>query len=157
MPVSVVIGIGPVKIPEYQDRPQIVTQDQDGMLKFSQLDRWGESLDRGLERLIRENLSLVFPMAELAAYPWNQSMPVKYQVLLNIVQLDSELEKDLILVVQWQLIKVQSSETVLIKSSEFRQPIIPHDYPGLTQALSKAFALLSFEIAEALARLENHP
>jgi uncharacterized lipoprotein YmbA len=38
---DVVIGVGPVKIPEYQDRPQIVTQDKEEMLKFAQFDRWG--------------------------------------------------------------------------------------------------------------------
>ena len=94
---DVLVGVGPVKIPEYQDRPQIVTQSKGKMLNFAQFDRWGESLDRGVERLIGEDLTIMLPGAKFILYPWNPSIPVKYQVIVEIVQLDSELDKDLFL------------------------------------------------------------
>ena len=53
MSPGVLIGIGPVKIPEYLDRPQMVTKENQGTLKFDEFDRWGESLDVGIARLIR--------------------------------------------------------------------------------------------------------
>ena len=58
---GVIIGVGPVKIPEYLDRPQMVTRDKEGMLKFDEFDRWGESLDLGMARLIREDLTAMLP------------------------------------------------------------------------------------------------
>ncbi|PIQ87870.1 MAG: hypothetical protein COV73_01810, partial [Candidatus Omnitrophica bacterium CG11_big_fil_rev_8_21_14_0_20_43_6] len=58
---KVIIGIGPIEIPEYQNRPQMVTKNQDGLLKFAQFERWGESLDAGSARLISENLILMLP------------------------------------------------------------------------------------------------
>jgi len=156
MASNVLIGVGPVKIPEYQDRPQIVTLGKEKTLKFAQFDRWGESLDLGLARLIREDLTAILPEAKFTSYPWNQSMPVKYQVVVEIVQLDSELDKDLFLVAQWQVIDARTTKTVIIKRSELRQPVIPQDYPGLAKALSTACASLSGEIAKALATLEDH-
>lgn len=154
---DVFIGVGPVKIPEYLDRPQIVTQSKEKMLKFAQFDRWGESLDLGMVRLIGEDLSVMFPGAKFTLYPWNLSIPVKYQVVVEIVQLDSELDKDLFLVAQWLVIDAQNTKTMIIKRSEFRQPIIPQNYSGLVKTLSMACASLSSEIAEALATLEAHP
>lgn len=154
---DVLIGVGPVKIPEYQDRPQIVTQGKEKMLKFAQFDRWGESLDLGVARLIGEDLTVMLPGAKFTLYPWNLSIPVKYQVVVEIVQLDSELDKDLFLVAQWLVIDAQNSKTMIIKRSEFRQPIIPQNYSGLAKALSTACASLSSEIAEVLATLETHP
>jgi uncharacterized protein len=154
---DVVIGVGPVKIPEYQDRPQIVTRDKEKMLKFAQFDRWGESLDLGMARLIRENLAVMFPEAKFTSYPWNSSIPVKYQVVVEIVQLDSELDKDLFLVAQWLVIDAQNAKTMIIKRSEFRQSIIPQNYSGLAKTLSMVCASLSSEIAESLATLETHP
>src|SRR5450631_3132830 len=47
---DVIIGIGPVKIPEFLDRPQMVTRTKEGMIRFAQFDRWGESLDLGVTR-----------------------------------------------------------------------------------------------------------
>ena len=154
---DVVIGVGPVKIPGYQDRPQIVTQDKEKMLKFAQFDRWGEALDLGMARLIGENLAVMLPEAKVTLYPWNSSIPVKYQVVVEIVQLDSELDKDLFLVAQWMIIDAQNSKTVIIKRSEFRQPVIPKNYSGLAKTLSLACSSLSSEIAESLAMLETHP
>jgi hypothetical protein len=154
---DVLIGVGPVKIPEYQDRPQIVTQSKDETLKFAQFDRWGESLDLGVERLIAEDLTVMLPGAKFTLYPWNLTIAVKYQVVVEIVQLDSELDKDLFLVAQWLVIDAQNTKTMIIKRSEFRQPIKPQNYSGLAKTLSTACATLSSEIAEALATLENKP
>ena len=67
---DVLIGVGPVKIPEYQDRPQMVTQGKEKMLKFAQFDRWGESLDLGVARLIGEDLTVMLPGAKCTLYPW---------------------------------------------------------------------------------------
>jgi len=151
---DVLIGIGPVKIPEYLNRPQMVTQDKKKMLQFAQFDRWGGSLDTGLARLIREDLTVMLPGAKLTLYPWDPSIAVKYQVSVEVVQLDSKLDKDMFLVVQWMVIDVQNSKTVIIKRSEFRQPIVPQNYSGLAKTLSTACASLSSQIAEALGTLK---
>ena len=152
LPPDVIIGIGPVKIPEYLDRPQIVTKSKDKMLQFAQFDRWGESLDLGLARLIREDLTVMLPGAKLTLYPWNPSIAVKYQVVVEVIQLDSELDRDMFFVVQWTIIDVQNSKTILIKRSEFRTAIVPRNYSGLVKTLSASCASLSSQIAETLGR-----
>lgn len=152
---KVIIGIGPVEIPEYQNRPQIVTQDKNGMLVFAQFERWGESLDTGLARLILENLTLMLPQAEFQIFPCDFTIPLDYQVLVNVVQLESQLDKELSLVAQWTIIDSKTKTMLITKRSEFHQEINPHTYSGLTQALSRAGALLSNEIAENLAKFSE--
>ena len=154
---GVIIGVGPVKIPEYLNRPQMVTINKKKMLQFAQFDRWGESLDLGLARLIREDLTVMLPGSKLTLYPWNPSIAVKYQVVAEVVQLDSELDKDMFLVVQWTVIDVQNSKTVIIKRSEFRTAIIPQNYSGLAKTLSTVCASLSSQIADALSNVQPGP
>jgi len=151
IPTGVIVGIGPVKIPEYLDRPQIVTRTEDKMLQFAQFDRLGESLDLGLARLIREDLAVMLPGAKLTLYPWNPLMPVKYQVTIEVIRLESQLDKDMFFCVQWTVIDVQNSKTLIIKSSDFHKTITPRNYSGLSKALSMACASLSGQIAETLA------
>lgn len=155
IPANTIIGVGPVKIPEYLNRPQIVTQDSNGMLAFAQLDRWGESLDVALERLINEDLIVMFPAATIELFPWNVNVFVRYQVIVNVIQLESELDKDMRFIAQWSVIDLRDKKTLLTKRSQFRQPIQPHTYSGLANALSSACASLSSEIAGALASLAN--
>jgi uncharacterized lipoprotein YmbA len=98
----------------------------------------------------------MLPEAKFTLYPWNSSVPVKYQVVVEITQLDSNLDKDMFVVVQWLVIDVQNAKTLIIKRSEFRQSIVPQNYSGLVKTLSMACASLSSEIAEAIATLESH-
>jgi uncharacterized lipoprotein YmbA len=153
-PFSALVGIGPVKLPEYLDRPQIVTEDKWNMLQFAQFDRWGGSLDLGLARLVREDIAILLPGAKLNLYPWNPSIAVKYQVIIEVVELDSQLDGDMHFAVQWTVIGLQDPKTVIIKRSDFRTAINPHNYSGLAQTLSNDCSSLSVEIAQELASLK---
>jgi uncharacterized protein len=157
IPQDVVIAIGPVKIPEYQDRPQIVTQNKDNMLKFAEFDRWGEPLGTALERIIFEDLVVMLPAATLKMFPCSSAIPVKYQVIVNVTQLQSQLDKDMLLMVDWSIIDAKNSSMLLSRKSQFRQAINPHNYSGLTKALSATCASLSGEIAEALEGVTKQP
>jgi uncharacterized protein len=151
--LGLIIGVGPVEIPAYQNRPQIVTRDKDGMLTFAQFERWGEALDSGLERLILENLAAMLPQAEFQIFPCNFDIPLDYQVIINVMQLESQLDTEIFLSVQWTIIDSKTKEMLLTKRSQIRQAINPHTYFGLAQTLSKSCSLLSTEIAEKLSEL----
>lgn len=157
IPQDVIIAIGPVKIPEFQNRPQIVTQDKDNMIKFAEFDRWGEPLDTALERIIFEDLTVMLPAAALKMFPCVFAIPVKYQVIMNVAQMQSRLDKDLFLMVDWSIIDAKNKIMVFSKKSECRQAINPHNYLGLTKAISAACASLSGEIAEALEGVVKQP
>lgn len=152
---DVIIGLNSVRIPEYQNRPQIVTQDKDGMLTFAQFDRWGESLDLAFTRVISENLRVMLSGATIETYPWNAAIPVKYQVLIDVIRLENRLDEDLSFAAQWSVIDAQNRKVLFMKRSEFRQQISPHTYRGLAEALGIACASLSKEIAEAIPLLSK--
>ncbi|MDD5155765.1 MAG: PqiC family protein [Candidatus Omnitrophica bacterium] len=155
IPASTIIEIGPVTIPPYLDRPQMVTQDKNKMVTFAEFDRWGEPLDSGLERLLVENLTLMLPGASLQMFPSNFAIPLNYQVIISVVQLEGDLSKDLLFITQWSIIDSQNRKMVLTKRSQFTCPIKPHNYSGLAGALSAACVSLSSEIAENLFRVAN--
>lgn len=150
-----IVAIGPVKIPEYQDRPQIVTINKEGMLKFAQLDRWGEPLDSALGRLIADNLTIMLPEANFYIHPCNFAIPVNYQVVVDIIQLENRLGEGIFLVAQWSVIDVKNRKMLLTKRSGIRKTTYLRNYSGLTGALSQACASLSGDIAASLAELSK--
>ncbi len=155
IPKETIIEIGPVNIPQYLDRPQIVTQDKNKMLFFAQFDRWGEFLDSSLTRVISENLTLMLPEVSLQMFPCNLTIPLKYQVIIDIVQLDSSLDSGVYLVAQWSIIARQNNQMLFTKRSEVSQVINKHSYSGLAEAISAASLSLSTEIAQALSSLQE--
>jgi len=153
VPANTIIVIGPVKIPEYQNRPQIVTQDNNKMLTFAQFDRWGEPLDSGIVRLLIEDLSMLLPGAEFERFPCNFAIPINYQVILDVIQLESNLNDGLLFVVQWSIIDSKERHMLFNKRSVFNEQINPHNYSGLVDALSRSISLLSKEIVQGLSTL----
>src|SRR5215510_6709686 len=51
-----VIGVGPITMPKYLDRPEIVTRASQNQLTFGQFDRWAEPLQDNVFRVLAENL-----------------------------------------------------------------------------------------------------
>jgi hypothetical protein len=155
IPANTITLIGPVDIPQYLDRPQIVTQDDRGMINIAQFDRWGESLDAGIMRLIIEDLHLMLPETTFEAFPCNYAIPLNYQVIVEIQQLRSNLKGDLLLVAQWSIINANTQKMLFTKRSDLSQQINPHNYSGLADALSRAVSSLSGQIARNLSILAN--
>ncbi|MFA4889746.1 MAG: PqiC family protein [Candidatus Omnitrophota bacterium] len=153
---NMIVAIGPVRIPEYQNRPQMVTQNREKRISFAQFDRWGESLDLSLARLLIEDLTLLLPGVSFEMFPCNFAIPLKYQVIIDVTKLDSQLDEDLVFAAQWSIIDIEFKKMVLTKRSEFRQPIQPRNYSGLAKTLSAACALLSNEIAGEISLLASH-
>ncbi len=154
---GVIVAVGPIGIPEYQDRPQIVTRNKNGTLSFAQFDRWGEPLDSGIARLINDDLASLIPAASFQTFPCNFAIPLDYQVIVEVTQLDSELEKDIVFSAQWSIIDAENRKLLLTKRSQFSEPINPHNYFGLSRALGAVCFSLSREIAENLSMLSKQP
>lgn len=148
IPSYIIIETGPVKIPDYQNRPQMVTLNKDKTLNFAQFDRWGEALDSAMARLINESLTAMLPGATFQMFPCNFNIPLKYQLIVDVLQLESELDKEVFFSAQWSIIDVETKKMAYSKRSEFRQPIDPHNYAGMADALSAVCVSLSREVAQ---------
>lgn len=157
IPPGVITVIGPVGIPQYLNRPQMITRDGKGMINIAQFDRWGESLDAGIGRLIIEDLNLMLPGGTFEMFPCNFAIPLNYQVIVGILQLDANLKQDFLLAVQWSIIDADTRKMLFTKRSDLVQSITPCNYSGLADALSKAVTSLSVEIAKNLSILANQP
>lgn len=157
IPPGILIGVGPVNVPENLNRPQIVTQNTDKTLAIAQFDRWSEPLDSALAHGISENLRVLLPSAVIQTYPWNAAIPVKYQVIMDVIRLVSDLKKNMTFVVQWSVVASKDNKVMLIKKSEFSEPIKADNYAGLVETLSLGCASLSNQIASGIATIANKP
>ncbi|MFA4992860.1 MAG: PqiC family protein [Candidatus Omnitrophota bacterium] len=152
-----IIGVGPVKIPEYLNRPQIVTVDNNNMVNFAQFDRWGEPLDFAIARILDENLSVIVDSKGIEMFPWSMFMPVRFQVVLDIVELDVNMSKDLVLTAQWSILDLKTKSPVFSKRSLLIEDVNPHNYSGVVAALNTVLSKISIEIGQELSRLPVLP
>lgn len=64
------IGIGPVKIPEYLNQPEIVTRITPNELSLDEFAKWAEPLEDSFSHTLAENLSSLLCIQSIAFFPW---------------------------------------------------------------------------------------
>src|SRR5262245_27955865 len=81
-----VIGVGPITLPKYLDRPQIVTRVDHNQLALSEFERWAEPLQDNITRVLGEYLALLVPTDQALLRPWPPSAALDYQVTMDVLQ-----------------------------------------------------------------------
>lgn len=151
---GIAVGVGPVRIPEYLDRLQIVTRSTMSSLQLAEFERWAEPLDKSIPRILAENLSALLGSDQVAIHPWPSALQVDYQVIVEVNRLDGTLGQAALLDARWTLLADKGKRIVVRKNSTISEPMGGSSYEGLVMAQSRALAQLAKEIATAL--IETH-
>jgi hypothetical protein len=144
------IGVLPVSMPDYLDRPQIVTRVSENEIKLDEFSRWAEPLKESFTRALVMNLSTLLNTAKVVKTTTSIGFPMALLVGVEVVQFDGTLGGDVVLVVKWGLLEADGKKLLLGKRSSFKEPTGAATYEALVAAESKAVAALSQEIAEAI-------
>jgi uncharacterized lipoprotein YmbA len=86
IPRNLSVGVGPVDLPAYLRRPQIVTRESENELSTSAAHRWAEDLQTNISRVIAGNLSLLIPTNRVSTFPWLDARELDYRVSVRIEQ-----------------------------------------------------------------------
>jgi len=144
------IGVFPVSMPDYLDRPQIVTRVSDNEIKLDEFSRWAEPLKDSFTRALVQNLSTLLDTAKVVRTTRSSGVPMALQVGVEVVQFDGTLGGEVVLIVQWGVFEADGKKLLMGKRSSFKEPTGAATYEALVAAESRAVAALSREIAEAI-------
>ena len=147
---SMAIGIGPVTLPEYLDRPQIVTRTSDNGIQLADFDQWAEPLKENVSRILAENLSQMLSTNNVSIFPWKSSDKIDYQVLIEIVNFEGKLGDNALLTVRWAILGDDGKRVLLKRKSNFKESVGSGDYEVLVSAMNKMLEDFSREIAETI-------
>jgi uncharacterized lipoprotein YmbA len=150
------IGVGPVTLPPYLDRPQIVTRASRVKLDLGEFDQWAASLQDGIIRVLAENLSLLIPTDRVVLYPWSRTTVPDYQVTVEVMQFDAGPGGEVILAARWQILTADEKELVMRKS-RLTVAAGSHEYEAMVTAMGRALDALSREITATLLVLAQQP
>jgi len=153
---GVAIGVGPVSLPPYLDRPEIVTRSGGNKLHLAEFDRWAEPLRQNFIRVLGENLSILIPTDRTALYPWERSVPINYQVVVEVAHFEGRVDGNSSLMARWSIFGADGKQELLVGQSSFSQSIgPPQDYEATVSAMSRSLADFSREIAAAIKTLSQ--
>jgi hypothetical protein len=147
---NAIIGIGPVKQADYLDQPRLVNRTSDNQLIVAEYDRWVGSFKDNFVNVLADNIGFLLPTERIHFYPWRKSMPIDYQVVVDIARCDGRLGDAVWLEARWSILKSPEKKLLIMSRSSIREPVGGVDYSALVAAQSRAIAKLSQEITEAI-------
>ena len=144
------IGVGPLQIAEYLDRPQMVIRESGNALAIDEFHRWAEPLKDSLPRLLAMNLATLLGTDEVALFPWKGYGPMDYRVEGLVTRFEAGPSEIVTLEVQWTL--VEEADPQVASTHRFRTgvPMKDDDPEDQAAAMNEAFSEFSRTVAEAI-------
>jgi len=152
-PSSLSFGLGPVTLPKYLDRPQIVTKAGAHEVELAEFHKWAEPLSENVSHVLAENLSALLSTDRIQEYPWRSSTSVDYQIVVDVLQFDGTRGGETVLVARWSLLGEDEQTIVTTKKTSFTHHPTSQEYEALVEAMSQNLMNLSREIALAIKAL----
>jgi hypothetical protein len=150
---EVTYGLGPIRLPAYLDRNEVVTRVSPTELAYSPTDRWAEPLSANVSAVLTRNLSAFLGRPDIVLYPWPGTVKVDYQVEVGLTRLERDAAGNGLLRARWTIIEVSSGRRVVVRESDLTRPGMSNDTAASAAALSDALGELCREIAAALQAL----
>jgi len=147
-----IIGIGPIRLPEYLDRQKILIRLGDNQLQLLDNHRWIEPLTDNISSVLREDLAILFNTERLLLYPWDRNTSVSYQLIINLVHFEAIGYQKAHLEAIWSILDVNGNILLSEKRSNYNVAIASPDEKGIASALSETLELLCRQIVQELSQ-----
>ena len=148
----VVVEVGPVSIPDTLDQAQIVSRSGENMLIVDEFNRWGGDFQSDIQRILGENISILLPTDQVILSQEVALLPVDFQVLVNVRELDGKLGGNVTLNADWTVVRKGKEKKVTVKKSLLQENADGADYQAYVVAQSRLLAKLSQEITDEIRR-----
>jgi uncharacterized protein len=147
---AVLLGVGPVTIPDYLDRPQIVTRSSQNELHLSEFNRWAGSLQSDTARILRENLDILLAGDDVSVTSWRRGIPGVYRVSVDVSRFEVTAETLVVLKAQWAIFAGDGANVLLVRDSDIREEVRGGGVEPIVAAMGRALGSLSREIAQGV-------
>lgn len=147
---NMAVAIGPVEIPEYLDRQEIVTRAEQNQLILSEFNLWGGSLKTDVHRVLIENTSYYLAAEGIPVISWKAGFTEAYRVPVQVVRFDGSLNDSIVLKARWAIAEKEGRSLEHFRESNITVPVKGGSYGSVVAAMSEALGELSREIAEGI-------
>lgn len=142
----ILIGIEPVFIPNYLDKPQIVIRQPDSVtLTASEFNRWAEQISDVFPRVLANAIS------ERMGYPAAKQINLNrdlfpYRLFVEVLRFDATFDKEAVLDTWWTI--MSDSGNILHRTRSTLVAPVANSYASVVQAEQQLLKELGYVIAD---------
>ncbi len=143
------VMIGPVSLPSYIDRPEVVFASGSNEFQVPADALWIGSLKENISRAVASELGQILRSRNVRSSLDGGFQP-RYRVALEVKQFHGISGREAILDLSWRIQSGASGSILSRHSGSFREPIVGDGYGPLVKAESRLLAQASQAIAASL-------
>lgn len=147
------IGLGPVTVPSYLERPEIVRRASEHELAPARSDRWAEPLDRAVLRVLAQDLAQVTGR-RVVAYPWKTALAPACIVAVDLTRFEAVEGKRVELAADVDVSGPAGAPTAR-RHEKIAVALAADDGGAIAKAMSAALAELAGKIAAQSASMDG--
>ena len=95
------VGVGPVTLPTYLDRPQLVTRAGGNRMVLADFDSWVDPMPGMFARVLGENLALLLGTDDVLMLPQRRDVALDRQVEVDVTRFDVDDAGNAVLDARW--------------------------------------------------------
>ena len=151
-----VVGLGPVELPSYLDRPEIVTREGPHEVAIGEFDRWAEPLQPMVVRLLADRLRQATGSREVVPLPARWSAEPRHAVAVLVDRFDADETGQVVLDTRWRYYQTSDGRSLRGGHEMIALPTGPASPPGVGYASKEPrrdYAALVATMARAVGEL----
>ncbi len=150
-----VLAVGPVDLPDYLRRPQIVSREGDNRIHVAEFDRWAAPLNEQVERVLAEDLGARVHELVVINYREQRFKPT-YRLTMSLERFERQDADEVKLAGRWTLSKADSGAVLMTRRDNLSVPVKGAGYEAAVAAQSEALKLLAGNVSDALEKYLSH-
>lgn len=149
LPKNTLVRLETVQLPEYLNRPHIITRVGPNRLELAEFDKWAEPLDLNMTRVLARNLEARLK-TRVVFSPRYASEHVDIRVHVQVLRFDFGPAGSSTLVARWVASMDDDRHTTITRETSSARTGTGTGYEAAAQAMSRNLDDLAADIAQAL-------
>jgi len=151
------VEVASLRLPQYLERPQIVTRSSGNRLELAEFDQWGGNLRKNMTRVLAKNFSQVLATPNIAIAPHRPPIPPDFLVELEVMQFERDSHGQVRLSTQWRLSRGKDRMPLATHMTDLSSATVPAgpDFEHTVSAMSNLLGELSQIIGREIVKNVN--
>jgi uncharacterized lipoprotein YmbA len=142
--------LGPVTLPTYLDRRELVTRLASNQVRVEDLELWAEPLRDAVPRTLERDLGALLGEGTVQRLPWTAAAPPALVATVDVRRFEKTANRTVELTASWTIADGRAGAVRARRDTHLTMPVAAPGTQAAVRALSDALAGLAREIVEGM-------
>jgi uncharacterized protein len=117
------VEIASLRLPQYLEKPQIITRSHQNQLTMAEYHQWGGNLRKNMTRVLAQNISRLLATPNVTIPPFRASPPPDIRVDVEVMQFEADDKGQVKFSAQWRLSRGKNGKPLTTRITEIKSQV----------------------------------